>query len=136
MLKPFLIAATVAIAPVQAADDSSAAGQSGVVTGSVVVAPACPGPARIDASGCNKRGIRTDVNILVLGAAGGRTKQPTLLKTVGTDADGRFSIVLAPGTYRLLPLASPGISAVKPADVTVTAGSTIDVELSLDSGLR
>ncbi len=52
-----------------------------------------------------------------------------------TDADGRFRVLLEPGTYWLRPEAR---GPVHPASesVTVTAGALTHVDIGVDSGIR
>ncbi len=52
-----------------------------------------------------------------------------------TDADGRFRVLLAPGTYRLRPEAR-GPFPRGSETVTVTAGTLTHVDIGFDSGIR
>lgn len=55
-----------------------------------------------------------------------------------TDADGRFSIELAPGAYRLVPQPVEGLMGTAAAiDLRVeTEGPLIEVQVSYDTGIR
>jgi hypothetical protein len=56
------------------------------------------------------------------------------------DAQGRFRIALAPGTYQIVALAPQpthrGPGGGKPATVTVLAGQWVDIILYYDTGIR
>jgi hypothetical protein len=105
----------------------------GVVRGVVVIGPSCPGPAQRGATDCAARPIQTTVSVF---AANARSADGAPVATVATDRDGRFQITLAPGVYRLVPAAAGGIVTAKPRNVTVTAGSTAEVRLFVDTGMR
>jgi hypothetical protein len=138
MIKPIRIIAVVtavAIGGAALAQDGTRTGPTGVVRGSVVSAPACPGPARIDQKNCATRPIQTSVSIYdasrqAIGAG------ETPLTVVATDGRGKFRVELAPGSYRLVPNSRGGITVGKPASVLVTAGSTADIQLLVESGMR
>ena len=54
-----------------------------------------------------------------------------------TDAEGRFQIAIAPGTYKIIslpPRTMPG--GGKPEVVTVPAGKFVDVVVYYDTGIR
>ena len=55
-----------------------------------------------------------------------------------SDADGRYRITLAPGTYTVVagPLDGMGIATGAPVEVVVTDGSFARIDLSVDSGIR
>ena len=105
---------------------------SGVVRGIVVTGPTCPGPAQLGGTDCAARPVQTTVGVFTASAGSGDTP----VATVATDRDGRFQITLAPGVYRLVPAAAGGIVTAKPHDVTVIAGSTAEVRLFVDTGMR
>lgn len=109
---------------------------TGIARGSVVMKPACPGPAQIGRPECAARPIQTIVRVFAVSPSGGATEQASALITVATDAHGQFRIALPPGSYRLVPAVAEGIARAKPADIAVTAGSTTNVELLIDSGMR
>lgn len=142
MIKPILILAVITAVSLggaarsQQTDGSPNAGATGLVRGNVVIGPICPGPAQIGRPECVKRPIQTTVRVFVAPAPGSGNGETSPLTTVATDPGGQFRIALPPGTYRLVPVSPPGISRGKPTDVAVTAGSTADVELLIDTGLR
>jgi hypothetical protein len=55
-----------------------------------------------------------------------------------SDADGRFSIQLAPGSYVVVPDADAPINAPQQQTrpITVPAGTSTTIELSFDTGIR
>ena len=56
--------------------------------------------------------------------------------TVETGADGRFRLLLAPGTYVLSIRAGSSPPSAKPQTVLVEPGSFADVVISVDTGIR
>lgn len=104
----------------------------GLVRGSVVMGPACPGPELLDQQGCAPRPSQATVRVFALRGGGDATPVTTLM----TDRDGRFRLALAPGVYRLVPVSPDGLSVGKPRNVTVTGGSSIEVQLVIDTGMR
>jgi hypothetical protein len=53
-----------------------------------------------------------------------------------TDAQGRFHIELAPGSYRLVTAPLPGMLAGEGDELEVQAGEISRVELRIDTGVR
>jgi hypothetical protein len=131
---------TVIVAALAGTVHSQPAGVSpdrttGIVRGSVVVAPSCPGPARGDGADCTAQPIQIHVSIYAA-SADATSSSAIPLATVATDRHGQFRVDLAPGSYRLVPKPSNGIAVGKPTYVNVAAGSTVDVQLLFDSGKR
>lgn len=58
----------------------------------------------------------------------------TVAATFTTDADGRFSVAVVPGSYSLRPKA--GLPALRSERVIVSAGAYTEVELHADTGIR
>ena len=57
--------------------------------------------------------------------------------TVESGNDGVFRVGLEPGTYRLHPLSSSSpLPRAQDQDVTVPAGTWVDVTVSYDTGIR
>ena len=65
---------------------------------------------------------------------------PSLGRTVAattSDGQGRFRVVVPPGTYTLVPQPEPGgIARAGEQTVTVTAGAFSQVTVVYDSGIR
>lgn len=128
---------TIAMVAALAAPALAANDRAGIVRGSVVIAPACPGPARLDRPECLKRPVQATVKIFrATGAGGGNgEKRPSL--SVATDKRGKFRVSLPAGTYRLIAVPpSPGPAHGTPVDITLAENATVTVELRIDSGLR
>ena len=54
-----------------------------------------------------------------------------------TGADGRFTVALPPGTYRLQPQPVEGLMGTAPEVIfTVSSGEPADVTVSYDTGIR
>lgn len=100
------------------------------VEGSVLRGPTCPveSPTRpCPPAPAVQTNVRIDTAPPVKGQAG------SYVTTVTTDADGRFSASLPPGSYMLTPEAGPSST---PAVVDVAGGILSDVTLVVDSGIR
>jgi hypothetical protein len=62
-----------------------------------------------------------------------------VVATVTTDAQGWFSATLDPGAcvvHVVIVRGQPGLRQLSPANVTVRAGKTISVTITLDTGIR
>ena len=60
-------------------------------------------------------------------------------KTVATfqsDAQGRFTVKLAPGAYTIVPTGDAGLMGSQSRDVTVGPEGLTEVRLSFDTGIR
>lgn len=101
-------------------------GDTGTVVGRVMAEPQCP--VLIAGSPCPAEPIATEVEV----ARDGR------VVAVGrTDEDGWFEVVLPPDTYTFTAgsTSTPYPRGI-PADVTVEAGRLIEIELTVDTGIR
>jgi hypothetical protein len=94
------------------------------IRGTIVAGPACPGPARLD-SPCPDRPVALRGE--VVGPSGA-------VATFASDADGRFSVAVAPGSYTLR--STGGLPALRAATVVVQPGAYTEVELHADTGIR
>jgi hypothetical protein len=94
------------------------------ISGTILAGPACPGPARLD-SPCADRPVAMTVEV-VNGTA--------IAATVTTDAEGKFSVSVAPGTYTLR--SKSGLPILRSSTVVVVAGAYTAVELHADTGIR
>ena len=56
--------------------------------------------------------------------------------TATTDADGRFELILAPGTYEVSIAVSSSPPSAEPQTVTVDPGAFAVVDLFVDTGIR
>jgi hypothetical protein len=117
-----LPAATGTIATATAAPAVSGTGVSGVA----LVGPTCP-VQRLDDACADKPWQGIVVARSLSGSDAGRAM---------TDAEGRFSIQLQPGTYLVVTLTSGVLPAPASAQITVVTGQMTQLELILDSGIR
>ena len=100
------------------------------VGGFVDAGPACGGPARVDASGCDNRPGEGAV-LVVNGANGAEVGR------VVSDGAGLFRLALAPGAYTLVPQAVQGLmGTASPIPFTVTAGAETYLPVTYDTGMR
>jgi hypothetical protein len=105
---------------------------AGQVQGTVVIGPACPGPA-IEGVDCPPRPIETTVDAYAVGTDGVVSAEP--IATVSSDSTGHFTLNLRPGRYMFAPRTSNPMEVAKPAEVVVGDGTTT-VTLQVDSGMR
>jgi hypothetical protein len=96
------------------------------VTGTVLAAPGCPGPVQLD-SPCPPRPMA--------GARVEAMRGASVVATVSTGSDGRFTLRLAPGVYRLVATAAGPLRATAAVQITV-ASSPVNTNLIVDSGMR
>lgn len=98
------------------------------VSGRVTVSPAHPGPQRIDESGSAPM---QGASILILGA------QRSVVAHATTDADGRFSVTVAPGEYSVeVDVGKARLPRCGTVPASVKDGEIAKVELECDSGMR
>lgn len=115
-----LIAATLLLAAC-----GTVGGPGSGIRGTILAGPACPGPARVD-SPCPDKPISLTVEVV----AG-----TSIVTTFTSDAAGRFTVAVAPGTYTLRSK-SGGPPTLKDRSVVVPAGAYAEVELHADTGMR
>lgn len=113
----------IAVALLLAACGGTATPASGL-RGTVLAGPACPGPARVD-SPCPDRPVTMAIEVV---------QGTSIVATVITGADGRFSVALPAGSYTLR--SRSGLPTLRPQSITVTAGAYTEVELHADTGMR
>jgi hypothetical protein len=126
-----LSSALVVLALVVAAQGTGgAAGATGVIEGEVTARPTRPVE-------------RADSPSPVLYVAHRRvaieTPSGATVATTTTDANGRFSVAIPPGSYVVRVAIVPGTVGIRqnsPGDVTVIANQTNTVDIELDTGLR
>jgi hypothetical protein len=103
--------------------------RDGIVHGAVMVAPTCPGPELLDRRNCLPQPQQATVRVFR-----GESDRP--VAAITTDRNGRFRLTLPPGTYRFVPMIPGAVSIGKAREVRVAAGSTISIQLSVDTGMR
>jgi hypothetical protein len=124
-MKPMGLALVVFLVLVGCAG-RSASGGSGI-DGIVVTGPQCP-VERAD-SPCPDRPL-ADAHVVVLDSAGDE------VASTRSDATGRFTVNVPPGTYALSVLGLEGIQSVKPVDVVVPQGRYVEATVVVDTGIR
>lgn len=102
--------------------------ETGTVRGTVLLGPTCPVETLTDP--CSDLPLG-DVRVRVLGPAG------DVVATARSDAEGAFSVRLAPGDYTVEAVIEddPARSA-SPVEVTVVEGREIEITVPVDSGIR
>jgi len=96
------------------------------IEGQVFIGPTCP-VVRIDTP-CPDRPFQAMLS--VLNAQGKRVAR------FQTDADGRFRVSLAPGTYTLAPESSDAMTHAPQQAFTVVPGQFTKLTVAYDSGIR
>jgi hypothetical protein len=120
------LVAVLASACAKASDGPGSGGDSGV-RGVVVAGPQCP--VESADSPCPDAPVpNTEIQV---------KRSGEVVATATSDADGAFTITLAPGTYTVEAVADPGgIGYAKPVDVTVTDSTFAQVSVVIDTGIR
>jgi hypothetical protein len=109
---------------------SPPAAATGRLSGSAVAGPTCPVVTDPPQSGCAGRPV-PDATLVIVDSSGNR------VTTVTTDADGRFTLDLAPGSYEVQPQPVDGLmGTAPPVRVTITRDEPAEVTLSYDTGIR
>ena len=106
-------------------EPASPAPDSGI-RGIVMSGPSCP--VIVEGSPCPDRPWEGTVRV---------SDADSQVADVPTDAKGRFTLMVVPGTYDVIPLvegADPGFA--RPERVRVTDGDVVEVDLSVDTGIR
>jgi hypothetical protein len=104
---------------------SSTPGTSSGIFGSVTAGPTCP-VERVG-SPCPPVIWTGDVRA---------TNQSGRTFDARTDDHGTYTLMVAPGTYEVVPVTSGGPPTGKPMSVVVIAGATQRVDLTVDTGIR
>ena len=122
-----LLALLIGLAP-SACDKATPSGHaSGGIEGTVVLGPLCP--VEQEGSPCPDRPVEA---LVIARDASGHTLGP-----VRTNADGRFTFPLEPGTYEVTAReVTDNPRLAKPLSVTVSAGPFLSVTIQIDSGIR
>jgi hypothetical protein len=132
MMIALLAGVAVAVLPLIGLATSAPAG---IVRGTVVLGPMCPGPPR-PGQECADKPIATTID--VFRSLNGPTTSDKPYRRIKSDEQGEFQISLDPGSYWFLPHVPQeraGISFPKPVKVMVTAGTT-RITLLVDTGMR
>jgi len=108
-----------------------ATGPTATLRGIAVAGPTCPVVTDPPDPGCQDRPIG-GARVLVTDASGSEVASAV------TDEDGRFSVELPPGTYRLVPQPVTGLmGTAAPVTVRVIHGAAmVPITLAYDTGIR
>lgn len=129
MIVALVLMGALAACGVQTVNDGSQQSQ-GTLTGDVVAGPTSPVQSS-STSDPTKPVPNREVRI--------ETVDGTLVTTTTTDAQGHFSVALAPGTYVVRVKIVPGTIGVRQSNtpkVDIVAGQTVHVRVELDTGIR
>jgi hypothetical protein len=108
----------------------TAAAARGSITGQALAGPTCPVAKLPPDPACADRPV-PGVVIVITDAAG------SVVQSVTTDGEGRYTIKLPPGTYTLTPQPRQGLMrTAAPATVSLAAGATETVDFAYDTGIR
>ena len=119
-------------APTVTATATTTAGiaAKGTLTGTVTASPTCP--VQTEPPSCPPKPV-TGRTVTILTLSG------QSVATTMTDEHGAFSISLSPGTYRVEATITPGtigMRQVAPVQAVIVAGTTVHVDIVLDTGIR
>jgi len=96
----------------------------------VVAGPVCPVETDPPTPGCADRVVSGAVIVVTL-------LDGSAVTEVTSDAEGHFTLELPAGPYLLTPQPVAGLmGTAPPAQVVVTAGATLDLVVSYDTGIR
>lgn len=119
------VAATLAACAPGASDSPGSS-----VSGIAVAGPICPVVTDPPQSGCDARPVG-GAELIIVDDSGDQAA------TVSTGPDGRFTVALPPGSYRLQPQPVEGLMGTAPeVTFTVSSGEPADVTVSYDTGIR
>lgn len=129
LLVVLALASLLAACGVQTVNDGSQQNQ-GTLTGDVVAGPTSPVQSS-STSDPTKPVPNREVRI--------ETADGTLVTTTTTDAQGHFSVALAPGSYVVRVKIVSGMIGMRQnttPKVQIVAGQTVNVRIELDTGIR
>ncbi len=111
------------------ANPTSTTAALGTLTGDVVAGPTCP--VQQAETPCPPKPV-PDHQVTI------KTPNGTVVATATTDAQGHFSVSVAPGDYLVEVSTGPGLGLrqTQPVQVTVVAGQSAYVKIELDTGIR
>jgi hypothetical protein len=113
----------------------AASASAGMVRGTVVLGPMCPGPPR-QGHECADMPIATVIDVFRSVDSPVASGKP--YRRIKSDHQGNFKVALPPGSYWFVPHAPPerpGTAFAKPVNVVVGAGTTT-LALAVDTGMR
>ncbi len=120
---PVLVMVALALA---ACDDAGSGDGTSGIRGRAVAGPRCP--VEVEGSPCPD--LPYQGTVIATDTASGDEF------TVETDAQGRFELALAPGTYEVSIVSESSPPFAKPQTVTVEPDSYARVTVTVDTGIR
>jgi len=105
-----------------------ATNNEGILGATVIRSPTCAGPQR-PGEICEAPVASETFNITKL-------SDNEIIQTVRTDKDGKFTISLAPGTYKLQSTTSGIGKNIRNPDFTIAAGKIVTQRFDVDTGIR
>lgn len=125
-----LVSSSVALAACTG-PGGSPSGPTANLSGTALAGPTCPVETNPPDPACADRPVAGAI-VIVRTSDGSRE-----VTRVTTGADGRFSVQLAPGGYRLEPQPVEGLMGTAPMqDVTLPESGVDDLVLGYDTGIR
>ncbi len=99
------------------------------VSGQVLLGPTCPVERIPPDPACADKGYETTVQATIVGRS-------SPFATINTDKEGRFTIMLPPGSYTIEPVGGKVLPRCETKSVTISPGVILQTNLSCDSGIR
>jgi hypothetical protein len=112
-------------------DCKNSAGDTGVVSGTVLLGPTCPVVKDPPDPSCADKPYETTIQVIAVGSP---LSSP--FKVINTDAQGNYTVTLPVGAYALQPQGGSVMPRCETRDVTVTSGANLKVDLACDTGIR
>ncbi len=101
------------------------------ISGTVTLGPTCPVMRIPPDPQCADKPYQTSIDIFTAGGS-----NPKQIGKVITDSSGKYSIKLPAGVYTLKPAGGSVLPRCESKNVTVTANTITEADLSCDSGIR
>ncbi len=101
------------------------------ITGTVTIGPTCAGPTR---PGCEDKPYSATFNLYSKAGPGDGVE--TLINTLKSDSNGKFTINLSPGNYEIRQANKSGLPSMSPQSVVVKANTFSHLNIQFDSGIR
>ena len=96
------------------------------VFGVVLAGPTCPVETADDP--CPPRPVDAAIDA--------HDAEGDVLASTRTDADGHYSLTLAPGSYTVVATTGAGLPICQPVTIIVTPGPPVHADISCDTGIR
>jgi hypothetical protein len=124
-MRRFAVIVVVLAAATCGGGERAGEGTSGI-RGQALAGPQCP----VEVAGSPCPELPYEGTVIAIDAESGDDF------TIDTDAEGRFELPLAPGTYEVSIASETTPPFAKPQTVTVAAGSFTEITIAVDTGIR